>query len=165
MPKISTLQEWMIDELRDLYSAETQIVEALPKMEKAATLPALKKAFATHLKQTEGHVQRLEEIFDGLGKSPRGKKCKGMEGLLKEGAEVLEEDMTSDVRDAALISAAQRVEHYEMAGYGTAHSYAQEIGYTQAASLLDKTLNEEKETDQLLTQLAEGQINRRANVQ
>jgi ferritin-like metal-binding protein YciE len=164
MAQVNTLQQWMVNELKDLYSAENQIIEALPKMEKAATLPALKQAFNTHFRQTKEHVQRLEQIFNSLGQSPRGQKCQGMEGIIKEGSEVLKQDMSSEVRDAALISAAQRVEHYEMAGYGTARTYAQELGNSQAASLLDRTLNEEKETDQLLTQLAVGQINRKANV-
>jgi ferritin-like metal-binding protein YciE len=163
MTQVTTLQDWMIDELKDLYSAENQILNALPKMEKAATLPALKKAFATHLQQTKGHVKRLEQIFESLGKSPSGKKCKGMEGVIKEGAEVLDAEMPPEIRDVALISAAQRVEHYEMAAYGTARTYAEELGNENIATLLAQTLDEEKETDKLLTQLAESQVNVKAS--
>jgi ferritin-like metal-binding protein YciE len=162
MAQVTTLQDWMINDLKDLYSAENQILEALPKMEKAATLAALKKAFATHLQQTKEHVKRLEQIFESLGKSPTGKKCKGMEGVIKEGAEVLDADMSPEVRDAALISAAQRVEHYEMAAYGTARTYAEELGNDSIAALLEQTLNEEQETDRLLTELAESQVNVKA---
>ncbi len=162
MAKVTNLHDLMVESLKDLYSAETQLVEALPKMEKGATASGLKKAFATHLKQTEGHVQRLEQIFETLGKSPRGKKCKAMEGLVEEGSEILKEDMTPAVRDAALIGAAQKVEHYEIAGYGTMRTFAQLLGDQKTLTLLDQTLSEEKDTDKLLTNLAETQINVKA---
>ncbi len=164
MTKIASLQELMVESLKDLFSAETQLVEALPKMEKGATASGLKKAFATHLKQTEGHVQRLEQIFTSLGKSPRGKKCKAMEGLVEEGSEILKEEFAPEVRDAALIGAAQKVEHYEIAGYGTVRTFAQLLGDQKTLQLLDQTLNEEKATDKLLTTLAETQINVKAEL-
>lgn len=162
MANVSSLQDWYIDCLRDIYDAETRITEALPKMEKAATTPALKNAFKTHLTQTEEHVKRLERVFEITGQTPRGKKCKAMEGLLKEGAEILDENMAPEVRDAALIGAAQKVEHYEIASYGTIRTYAELLGQNQAAKLLEQTLNEEKETDKLLTSLAESRINKKA---
>ena len=153
-----TLQELYVEELRDLYSAENQLIKALPKMAKAAESEELRNGFEEHLEQTRGHVSRLEQIFKNLGESPKGKKCKGMEGLISEGGEMISEHDESDVRDAGLISAAQRVEHYEIAGYGCVKTYASLLGDNQAAKLLDQTLEEEKETDQKLTQLAE-QIN------
>jgi ferritin-like metal-binding protein YciE len=153
--EIDSLRKLYIEELKDLYSAEKQILQALPRMAKKASNPQLKAGFEEHLRQTEQHVQRLEQIFEALGKSPRGKKCKGMEGVIEEGKEVLQEDMDDETRDAALISAAQRVEHYEMAGYGTVRTYAQLLGERQAASLLQQTLDEEGQTDKKLTQLAE----------
>ncbi|HEX3130270.1 MAG TPA: ferritin-like domain-containing protein [Thermoanaerobaculia bacterium] len=153
--EIDSLRKLYIEELKDLYSAEKQILQALPRMAKKASNPQLKAGFEEHVRQTEVHVQRLEQIFEGLGKSPRGKKCKGMEGLLEEGKEVLQEDMDDETRDAALISAAQRVEHYEMAGYGTVRTYAQLMGERDAAKLLQTTLDEEGLTDKKLTQLAE----------
>ena len=124
-------------------------------MVKKATNPQLKKAFEEHLRVTETHVERLDRIFEGLGKSPRGKKCKGMEGLLEEGKEAMQEDMEPDVLDAALIGAAQKVEHYEMAGYGTVRTYAKLLGENQAAKLLQQTLDEEGEADKTLTKIAE----------
>jgi ferritin-like metal-binding protein YciE len=154
----SALQELYVDELKDIYSAETQMVKALPKMANAATSEELRSGFEDHLEQTKGHVQRLEQIFQTLGEKPTGKKCKGMEGLISEGQEVMEEDFESDVMDAALISAAQRVEHYEIAAYGTVRTYAQILGDKEAVGLLEQTLEEEKETDQKLTDLA-GDIN------
>jgi len=152
------LKHLYVEELKDLYSAETQLVKALPKMAKAATSEELQTGFEEHLEQTKGHVLRLEEIFKALGESPKGKKCKGMEGLIKEGAEVIEEDIAPEEKDAGLISAAQRVEHYEMAGYGCVRTYAKLLGEDDAASLLQQTLDEEKTTDEKLTELA-GNIN------
>lgn len=148
------LKELYIDELKDLYSAETQLVKALPKMAKGAASEDLRHGFEAHLEQTKGHVQRLEEIFQALGESPKGKKCKGMEGLIEEGAEVLEEDYEGSILDAALIGAAQRVEHYEIAGYGTVRAMAEVLGENDHVSLLTETLDEEKDTDEKLTQLA-----------
>ncbi len=153
--EIDSLRKLYIEELKDLYSAEKQILQALPKMAKKASNPQLKAGFEEHLRQTEGHVERLEQIFEALGKSPRGKKCKGMEGVIEEGKEVLQEDMDEETRDAALIAAAQRVEHYEMAGYGTVRTYAQLLGEKEAGRLLQQTLDEEGQTDKKLTQLAE----------
>jgi ferritin-like metal-binding protein YciE len=150
-----SLRELYLDELKDLYSAEKQLVAALPKMAKASTSPELKAGFETHLQQTKGHVQRLEQIFTQLDEKPGGKKCLGMEGLVKEGAEIMGEDFGDDVMDAALISAAQRVEHYEIAGYGTVCAFADLLGETKHSALLCKTLEEEKETDKKLTELSE----------
>ena len=155
------LRELYIDELKDLYSAENQLVKALPKMAKAASSAELRQGFEKHLKQTQGQVRRLEKIFQALGESPKGKKCKGMEGLIEEGSEVMEEDYEGSVMDAALIAAAQRVEHYEIAGYGTVRSMAETLGEDTHVSLLEQTLDEEKETDEKLTELA-GQINTQA---
>jgi ferritin-like metal-binding protein YciE len=157
--EIDSLKKLYVEELKDLYSAEKQILTALPKMVKKATHPKLKSAFQDHLKVTEGHVERLERIFEALGKPARGKKCKAMEGLLEEGKEVMSEDMEDDVMDAALISAAQRVEHYEMAGYGTVRTWAELLGESTAAKLLQQTLDEEGDADKSLTQLAETTIN------
>ena len=156
------LKELYVDELKDLYNAENQLVKALPKMAKAASSDELRQGFEEHLEQTRGHVQRLEEIFKSLGESPKGKKCIGMEGLVKEGSEVMDEDFEGAVMDAALIGAAQRVEHYEIAAYGTAREFAEILGESEHASLLEETLQEEKETDEKLTELAKG-INPRAN--
>ena len=156
------LKELYIDDLKDLYSAENQLVKALPKMARAASSEELSQGFEEHLEQTKGHVQRLEKIFQTLGESPKGKKCKGMEGLVEEGAEVLEEDFEGSLMDAALIGAAQRVEHYEIAAYGTVCAFAEELGETEQTSLLNKTLEEEKETDEKLTTLAE-QVNAQAS--
>ena len=156
------LKELYIDELKDLYNAENQLVKALPKMAKAASSEELRQGFEEHLEQTKGHVQRLEQIFRTLGESPKDKKCKGMEGLVAEGSEVMGEDFEGSVMDAALIGAAQRIEHYEIAAYGTVCAFAEELGETEQASLLNETLEEEKETDEKLTKLAE-QINAQAN--
>jgi ferritin-like metal-binding protein YciE len=160
MPK--GLRDIYIDELKDLYNAENQLVKALPKMAKAASADELRQGFEEHLEQTKGQVQRLEQIFQKLGENPKGKKCKGMEGLIEEGSEVIEEDFEGPVKDAALIGAAQRVEHYEIAGYGTVRSMAETLGEDDHVSLLEETLEEEKETDETLTQLAE-QINKEAS--
>ena len=153
--EIDTLRKLYVEELKDLYSAEKQILQALPRMAKKATNPQLKAGFEEHARQTEEQVKRLDRIFEGLGKSSRGKKCKGMEGLIEEGKEVMQEDMDEETRDAALIAAAQKVEHYEMAGYGTVRTYAQLLGENEAARLLQQTLDEEGATDKKLTALAE----------
>jgi ferritin-like metal-binding protein YciE len=159
MKKLHSLEDLFIDQLRDLYSAENQIIKALPKMAKTASSEELKNAFVEHLEQTEEHAERLEQIFEQLDMSPKGKKCKGMEGLIDEGKEAMNDAAESAVCDAALIAAAQRVEHYEMAGYGCARAYAHTLGNEQAANLLQQTLMEEKETDEKLTRLAEEIIN------
>jgi ferritin-like metal-binding protein YciE len=156
---METLQDLYVEELKDLYSAENQILKALPQMVKAAASPQLKAGFEEHLNQTKEHVSRLEQIFEGLGKSPRGKHCKGMEGVLEEGKELLKEDAEPEVLDAGLIAAAQHVEHYEIAGYGVCRTYAKLLGDETAAGLLQTTLNEEELTDRKLTQLAESSIN------
>jgi ferritin-like metal-binding protein YciE len=156
---VSTLQELFVEELQDLYDAEHQILEALPKMTAAASSGELKEALERHLSLTEGHVERLEEVFAARGAKPKRKKCAGMAGLLAEGGKLLEEDMTAEVRDAALVAAAQRVEHYEMAVYGTLRTYAQELVDLDSARLLQTTLDEEADADRTLTQLAEFSIN------
>ncbi len=153
--EIDTLQKLYVEELRDLHSAERQIIQALPKMIKAAKSPDLKAGLEEHLEITKEQLARLDQIFEKLGKKGTGKKCKGMEGVLADGKEVLEEDMEDDVRDAAIISAAQHVEHYEMAGYGTVRTYAQLLGDKEAMKLLQQTLDEEGDADKKLTQLAE----------
>jgi ferritin-like metal-binding protein YciE len=152
--KMESLNELFVDELKDLYSAENQILKALPKMIKKATAPELKRGFEEHLKQTEGHVERLERIFKELNASPRGKKCQGMEGIIADGAELMKEDAEPEVLDAGLIAAAQHVEHYEIAGYGCVRTYAELLGHTNFTKLLEATLNEEKQTDAKLTELA-----------
>ena len=160
--ELQSLQDLFLHELRDIYSAEKQILKALPKMAKAASNPQLKTGFQEHLEQTKEHVNRLEQIFEKLGKPSRGPKCKGMEGLLEEGADMMEEEGEPEVIDAGLISAAQRVEHYEIAAYGCAKTYAKVLGDTEAGSLLDQTLQEEGATDKKLTQLAKSSINIKA---
>ena len=157
--EMESLQELLVEEMRDLYNAENQLLKALPKMAKKASNPQLKKAFETHLKETEGHVQRLQRVFEKLGKKPTGKKCAAMEGLIEEGKEMMAEDMDEDTMDAALISAAQKVEHYEIASYGTVRTWAQLLGDEQTARTLQQTLDEEGKTDKLLTELAESSIN------
>ncbi len=159
---VDTIDKLFVDELKDLYSAESQITKALPKMAKGASSKELRSAFEHHLKETEGHVQRLEKIFQLLDSSPKGKTCDGMKGLLSEGAEMLKETPQGDVRDAALISAAQRVEHYEMAAYGTVRSFAQQLGQSTIAHTLQETLDEEKAADQKLTEISRT-INSRAS--
>ena len=151
------LKELFIDELKDIYSAENQLIKALPKMAKAATSDDLRAGFEAHLEQTKEHARRIEEICTELGEKPTGKKCAGMEGLIDEGKETMDE-FEDDVLDAAMISAAQRVEHYEIAAYGTVRTYAELLGHDRAVELLEQTLEEEKETDQKLTELA-GTIN------
>lgn len=154
--ELESLKDLYIHELKDLYSAENQIVKALPKMVRAATNANLGDGFRKHLEETKEHVSRLEQILDSHDESTDGSKCKGMEGLLKEGAEMIEAYAEDEaVRDAGLISAAQRVEHYEIAGYGTARTYANLLGDSKGAELLQQTLNEEGATDKKLTQLAE----------
>jgi ferritin-like metal-binding protein YciE len=160
--KLDTLRDLLVEHLQDLHSAESQIVKALPKLEKAATNPQLKQAFRKHLTQTEEHVRRLETIAKQLNVKAEGKKCKGMEGLLSEGAELIKEDIEPEVLDAGLIAAAQKVEHYEISGYGTARTYAKLLGASQSAQLLQKTLDEEAQTDESLTALAEKSINAQA---
>lgn len=160
--KLKSFEDLFLHELQDLYSAEQQITEALPQMMKAATSSELKQAFETHLRQTEGQIERLDRIFNMMDASSKGEKCKGMEGLIKEGQSLIKEGGQGEVVDAALIGAAQRVEHYEIAGYGTARTYAQQLGLNQAVQLLEQTLQEESQTDELLTNLAQRSINQRA---
>jgi len=157
--KLNTLEELYIDQLKDLFNAETQLLKALPKMSTAATAPELKKAFDEHLAETEDHIDRLKTIFKELEISPQGKTCKAMTGLLAEGSETISEDADPCVKDAALIAAAQRVEHYEMAGYGCVRTYARLLGHDDAADLLQTTLDEEGSVDKRLTDLAESVIN------
>jgi ferritin-like metal-binding protein YciE len=155
---VETMQELLIDELKDLYSAEKQIVRALPKLAKAATTPELKQAILSHLEETKNQVTRLEKISELVGKKLTGKTCVGMKGVLEEGSEVLEDTDKGTIRDAALIAAAQRVEHYEMAGYGSAREFAKLLGLSEVASLLDETLAEEKAADKTLSGVAK-QVN------
>jgi ferritin-like metal-binding protein YciE len=160
--KITSLDELIKDELKDIYSAETQLIKALPKMAQGTESKDLRAAFEKHLEQTKVHVQRIEEISNDLKINPRGKNCAGMEGLIKEGEEVLHSDMESEPKQAALIGAAQRVEHSEIAAYGTARAHARQLGYLKAFDLLTQTLDDEKETDKKLTQLAENRVNVKA---
>jgi ferritin-like metal-binding protein YciE len=159
---VATMQELLIDELKDLYSAEKQIVRALPKLAKASTSPDLRQAILQHLEETKGQVARLEQISEIVEKKLTGKTCVGMKGVLAEGSEVLEDTDKGDVRDAALIAASQRVEHYEMAGYGSARDFAKQLGLSDVAQLLDETLAEEKAAEKLLTGIAKG-VNKSAN--
>jgi len=144
-----------VDELRDIYNAEKQLTKALPKMAKAATTEELRNGFTEHLEQTRGHVERLEQIFEALGQRASGKRCVAMEGLVEEGSEIIEDDFGEEVLDAALIAAAQRVEHYEIAAYGTLCAFADLLGESQHASLLRQTLDEEKATNERLTELSQ----------
>jgi ferritin-like metal-binding protein YciE len=157
--ELQTLTDLYIHELKDLYSAEQQLIKALPKMAKAATNQELAAGFQKHLEQTKEHGRRLEQILSGHKQTTRGAKCKGMEGLVAEGAEMIEEEADAEVKDAGLIAAAQRVEHYEMAGYGTARTYAELLKDQEGAKLLQMTFEEEKQTDQQLTKLAKSAIN------
>lgn len=157
--ELDTLRDLYVVELKGLYSAEKQMVQALPKMIKATKHHELRAAFKTHLQQTVEHVKRLELICSELGATPRGKRCVGMAGLIEEGAELIARQPDDDVLDAGLIAAAQHIEHYEMAGYGTVRTYARQLGYESQAQLLQRTLDEEGETDHLLTDLAEARIN------
>src|SRR3977135_610939 len=156
---MDSLKDLYIDELKDLHNPENQLWKALPKMAKKASAPELKRAFQDHLEQTKGHVDRLEKIFKGLGEKPTGKTCKAMKGLIEEGKEIIEEDGEGSVLDAALIGAAQRVEHYEIAGYGVVRTFASLLGEEDAMESLQRTLNEEGETDKRLTQIAKAVIN------
>ena len=153
---LNSMSGLFIEELRDLYSAENQLVAALPQMAAAAHSKTLKAAFEQHLEETRTHVQRLSEIFSEMGESPSGKHCKGMEGLITEGKEIIQMQGDPDVKDAALIGAAQRIEHYEMAGYGVARTFAKELDWSSAAKTLQKTLDEEGSADKKLTTIAEG---------
>ena len=157
--EMESLRDIYVEELKDLYSAENQILKALPRMIKVATHPQLKKAFTKHERQTRQHVKRLERICKELGEKPTGKKCVGMEGLLQEGKDLIKEKPEPDVLDAGLISAAQHVEHYEMAGYGTCRTWARLLGYESQAQLLQTTLDEEQQTDVDLTGIAESSVN------
>ena len=157
--KIDTLQKLYIEELRDLYSAENQLLKALPKMAKGASSEELADAFKKHLEQTETHVERLEEIFEELDESPKGKTCKAMKGLVEEGSEILEEDGEDSVLDAGIIAAAQKVEHYEIASYGTVRTFAKLLGEKKQEELLQTTLDEESEANELLNGLAEEIVN------
>jgi ferritin-like metal-binding protein YciE len=157
--KLDKLQKLYTDELRDLYNAENQLMKALPKMAKAASSEELKDAFEKHLEQTKGHVERLEQVFEELGEKPKGKTCRAMKGLIEEGSEILKEDGEDSVIDAGIIVAAQKVEHYEIAGYGSVRTFAHLLGQNKAAELLQTTLDEEAETNQLLNRLAESIVN------
>ncbi|MBV9868839.1 MAG: ferritin-like domain-containing protein [Abitibacteriaceae bacterium] len=159
---LKSLEDALVDELQDLLSAETQLTQALPKLAEKATHPELKAAFQEHLEQTKGHVERLNQAFKLLGKSPESKTCEAMKGLIKEGQSVMEEDAAPNVMDAFLIAAAQKVEHYEIASYGTVCTWAETIGNEELADLLGETLDEEEETDDKLTELAEDVINEEA---
>jgi ferritin-like metal-binding protein YciE len=162
MPKLASLDDLLVHELQDIYHAEGQILKALPKMAKAASHPDLKEAFELHRRQTEEQVRRLEQAFKLLGVPAKGKKCEGMAGLIEEGRKVMEEDAEAPVLDAALIAAAQKVEHYEIASYGCVCTYAEMLGYDQVHELLGQNLDEEETTDQQLTALAENVINQEA---
>ena len=157
--KLKTLEELYISELRDLYSAENQLLKALPKMAKGASSPELKEAFETHLKQTKGHVERLEELFEQRDESPKGKTCHAMKGLIEEGSEILKEQGENSVLDAGMIVAAQKVEHYEIASYGSVRTFANLLGKPEEAKLLQATLDEESETNEILNRLAETIVN------
>jgi ferritin-like metal-binding protein YciE len=164
MPEVSSLKELLVDELKDIYNAEQQLVKALPKMAKAASNPQLKAGFTKHLAETRGHVDRLEQAFRSLGEKARGKTCKAMQGLVEEGSEAIELEAPDAVRDAALIGAAQRVEHYEIAAYGTVRAFAESLGEDDVAELLQANLDEEGETDKKLTAMAET-VNEEANTE
>ena len=162
---VKTMEELLIDELRDLMDAEKQITNALPKMVRTATSEELKNAFQEHLEQTRGQIERLEEVFTQIGAKPGVAKCAGMQGVLKDGDKLVSATEPGLVRDAGLIAAAQRVEHYEMAGYGSARTFAQLLGHSEAADLLEDTLGEEKEADERLTEIAESLVNAMAMVE
>ena len=163
--KLESLRDLFIDELKDLYSAENQLLKALPKMAKGATSPELKDAFEKHLEQTTGHVERLEELFQQLDESPKGKICHGMKGLIEEGSEILKEDGEGSVLDAGIIVAAQKVEHYEIASYGSVRTFANLLGKDEEAKLLQSTLDEESETNEILNGLAESVVNPEAAIE
>jgi ferritin-like metal-binding protein YciE len=157
--KMNTLQQLYTDELRDLYNAENQLLKALPKMAKAASSEELKDAFEKHLEQTKTHVERLEQVFEELGEKPKGKTCRAMKGLIEEGSQILEEEGEESVLDAGIIVAAQKVEHYEIAGYGSVRTFAHLLGKDKSAELLQATLDEESETNEILNKLAESVVN------
>jgi len=160
--KIETLRDLYVEELKDLYNAENQLLKALPKMAKAATSAELRTAFEEHLEETRGHVERLDEIFQSLGASPKGKHCKAMEGIIAEAEELLSIEMPDAVKDAALIAAAQRAEHYEIAGYGCVYTFARNLGEDKAVTLLNEILQEEGAADKRLTEIAEWAVNEEA---
>jgi ferritin-like metal-binding protein YciE len=162
--RLESLKDLYVEQLKDLYSAETQLVDALPKMAEAATAADLKQGFREHLRQTQEHVNRLERIFRGLGEKPGGHTCEGMKGLIREGEQMIKMQGEPNVLDAGLIAAAQRVEHYEIAGYGTVRTYAELLGHDEHVTLLERTLTEEEETDERLTMLAESHVNEEALV-
>jgi ferritin-like metal-binding protein YciE len=165
MIKLDSLRTLYIEELRDLYNAENQLIKALPKMAKRASTPELKEAFENHLEETRTHVERLDQIFEKLGKKPTGKTCQGMKGLIEEGSETMSESGPSSVIDAGIIAAAQKVEHYEMAGYGTVRTFASILGEDEAEDLLQETLDEEGAADEKLTEIAESTVNEEAEEQ
>jgi ferritin-like metal-binding protein YciE len=162
MAKIETLQDLFLEEIKDLYNAENQLVKALPKMAKAANSPELKAAFQSHLEETKGQVERLTQVFEELGKPAKGKTCVAMKGLIEEGSELISEDAEPHVKDAGLIVAAQKVEHYEIASYGSLCTFAELLGLKSAKKLLGQTLSEEEAADEKLTQVAEGLVNQEA---
>jgi ferritin-like metal-binding protein YciE len=162
MAEAGTLHDAFLNELRDTYDAEKQLTKALPKLAKAANSPELRAAFETHLEETRGHVDRLEQVFESLDERVRGKHCEGIAGIIEEGRSIMEEDLDEATMDASLIAAGQRAEHYEMAAYGTLVAWARGMGHTDAATLLQETLDEEKAADEKLTSLAEGGINQAA---
>jgi len=162
MAQAGTLHDAFIEELRDTYDAEKQLIKALPKLAKAAASTDLRTAFETHLEETRGHVERLEQVFESLDEKPRGKHCEGIAGIIEEGKSIMEEEFDDATMDACLIAAGQRAEHYEMAAYGTLIAWAQSMGHTEATNLLQEILDEEKAADQKLSSLAEGGINQEA---
>jgi ferritin-like metal-binding protein YciE len=158
----TTLHDAFLDELRDSYDAERQLVKALPKLAKTATNPKLKEAFESHLEETRGHVELLEEVFEGLNEKPRGKHCDGIAGIIEEGKDIMNEAFDRSTMDACLIAAAQRAEHYEMAAYGTLIAWATDLGHRESVTLLQRILDQEKAADEKLTAIAEGGVNRQA---
>lgn len=159
---VKSLNDLFVEELRDMYHAEKQLARALPKMAKAASSEKLRDAFVTHTEQTKGQIERLQDVFESIGSPARAKRCEAMEGLIEEAQEMLEEDISDQLLDVALIASAQKVEHYEIAGYGTLRTLAQQLGYSEAAALLEQTLNEEKQTDELLNEIALNDVNQKA---
>ena len=162
MANAGTIHDAFVEELRDTYDAEKQLIKALPKMAKAATSAELRSAFETHLEETRGHVERLEQVFETLEEKAKGKHCEGIAGIIEEGKSIMEQDFDEAAMDACLIAAGQRAEHYEMAAYGTLVAWARAMGHTEAADLLQETLDEEKATDEKLTTIAESGINQEA---
>lgn len=162
--RMESLQDLYVHELEDLYNAEKQILQALPKLAQSSEHEELRQAFEEHRRITEEQVRRLEMIFDDLGQRPGGRKCRGIEGIIEEGEQILREDVAPEVRDAAIIGTAQRVEHYEIAAYGTVRTFADQLGFAEHANLLQQTLDEEGESDRRLTEIAESRVNRDADV-